>query len=154
MEQPVFEPFSGAKIALLCGNRLIAYKRDDKPGIPYPGLWDLPGGGREGDETPVECALREVAEEFGLRLPPDRVIWARTYPGVWPGSAASHFLAGTVLPEEVAAIRFGDEGQYWRMMTVDEFLHLPDGAPPPPAAAARLPGRESGRRLKPGVSPS
>src|SRR3546814_18606002 len=44
--------FSGAKIALTCGQRLVAYQRDVKPAIPWPGLWDLPGGGREGGETP------------------------------------------------------------------------------------------------------
>src|SRR5690606_34782771 len=45
------EAFSGAKIALVCGGRLVTYQRDAKPSIPWPGLWDLPGGGREGVET-------------------------------------------------------------------------------------------------------
>lgn len=47
------EAFCGAKIALVCGDRLVAYRRDAKPSIPWPGLWDLPGGGREGEEMPV-----------------------------------------------------------------------------------------------------
>ena len=75
------EAFSGAKIALVCGRRLVTYRRDAKPSIPWPGLWDLPGGGREGAETPAECALREAQEEFGLVLAPDRVHWRRAYPG-------------------------------------------------------------------------
>ena len=54
--------FSGTKIALLNRGAVVAYLRDDKPGIPFRGLWDLPGGGREGDEDPVTCALREVEE--------------------------------------------------------------------------------------------
>ena len=29
------------------------------------GQWMTPGGGTEGDETPVECCIREVAEETG-----------------------------------------------------------------------------------------
>ncbi|WP_162869177.1 NUDIX domain-containing protein, partial [Escherichia coli] len=45
--------FGGAKIALLCDGRLLVYQRDDKPGIPWPGMWDLPGGGRENGETPL-----------------------------------------------------------------------------------------------------
>jgi hypothetical protein len=52
--------FGGTKIALLCGDHAVVYLRDDKPGIPFPGMWDLPGGGREGNEGPIECGIREV----------------------------------------------------------------------------------------------
>ncbi|MGC1332995.1 NUDIX domain-containing protein, partial [Pseudomonas sp.] len=52
--------FSGAKIALLCDDLILIYQRDDKPNIPWPGLWDLPGGGREDDETPLQTAVRET----------------------------------------------------------------------------------------------
>ena len=31
-------------------------------------IWMLPGGGRERDETPEECCLREVLEETGLSV--------------------------------------------------------------------------------------
>ena len=54
--------FGGAKIALLCGNSVLTYQRDDKPDIPWPGCWDLPGGGRENDETPLQCVQRETLE--------------------------------------------------------------------------------------------
>lgn len=114
--------FSGAKMAVICGDRLIAYKRDNKPGIPFPGLWDLPGGGREGDETPVECALRELAEEFAIRLPAERVHWCRAY-------GAAYFLATEILPDEVKCICFGDEGERWEMMLIDTFLQHPESAP-------------------------
>lgn len=117
--------FSGAKIALVCGRQLVAYRRDEKPTIPWPGLWDLPGGGREGCETPEDCALREVHEEFGIALTPDRVHWRRRYPGVLDGQRATYFLAAAISEAEVAAIRFGDEGQSWRMMDFDEFVTHP-----------------------------
>jgi len=119
------ESFAGAKIALVCGGRLVVYRRDDKPSIPWPGLWDLPGGGREGGESPVDCALRETEEEFGLVLDPARVHWRRAYPGVLSRQTRTWFLAAAVTEAEVAAIRFGDEGQYWRMMTHAEFLAHP-----------------------------
>lgn len=121
--------FSGAKLALICAGELIAYKRDDKPDIPWPGLWDLPGGGREGDEDPVACALRELEEEFALVLPPERIHWQRAYPGLTPGTPEAWFMVGFVTAEEIAAIRFGEEGQYWQMMALEAFLAHPEAAP-------------------------
>jgi 8-oxo-dGTP diphosphatase len=114
--------FRGAKLALLQDGAILAYLRDDKANIPFPGRWDLPGGGREGDESPIECALRELEEEFALRLPADRIEWERFYPtpDLPPGGA--FFLAGTIRADEIASIRFGDEGQCWRMMSLHEFL--------------------------------
>lgn len=123
------KPFSGAKIALLCEARLVVYRRDDKPSIPWPGLWDLPGGGREGDETPSACALREVEEEFGLPLAPARITWCRSYPSLTVPGRIAWFLAAPISAAEVAAIRFGDEGQYWTMMSCPDFLAQHDVLP-------------------------
>lgn len=114
--------FSGAKIALICDGRVVVYRRDDKPTIPWPGLWDLPGGGREGGETPVACALREVEEEFGLVLEASRVTWCRSYPSLTVPGLIAYFLAAPISEAEVAAIRFGDEGQYWTLMSCPAFL--------------------------------
>jgi len=119
------EAFMGAKIALVCGRRLVTYRRDDKPSSPWPGLWDLPGGGREGGETPAQCALREVEEEFGLVLAPARIHWCRRYPSALVAGQVSYFMAASIDEAEIAAIRFGDEGQYWRMMEATEFLAHP-----------------------------
>ena len=47
--------FVGCKAALLCGDALLTYLRDDKPGLPWANWWDLPGGGREGGEAPAEA---------------------------------------------------------------------------------------------------
>ncbi|MBX7534688.1 NUDIX hydrolase [Qipengyuania sp. GH1] len=120
--------FSGAKIVLKREDRLLAYLRDDKSGIPFPGLWDLPGGGREAGETPAECAMREVEEEFGLHIPVGRIVWSRRYPSPF-GGLASHFLVAHLLAGEIEQITFGSEGQRWRMMTVERFLTRKDAVP-------------------------
>jgi 8-oxo-dGTP diphosphatase len=114
--------FTGAKAALFCGAFVLTYLRDEKPGLRWPGLWDLPGGGREGREGPEDCLLRELEEEFGLRLAPDRLVWRRVFPSMVAAGRASVFFGGWVTPEEVSAIRFGDEGQGWELMPVEGFL--------------------------------
>lgn len=114
--------FVGAKAALFCDGRLLTCLRDDHPGLSWAGLWDLPGGGREGDETPEACLLRELAEEFGLRLSPSRLIWQRVYPSMLDASRLSVFFGGWVTGDEVASIMFGDEGQGWDLMPVATFL--------------------------------
>ena len=46
-------PFHGAKLLLMNQGRMLTLLRDDLAHIPFPAHWDLPGGGREGDEAPV-----------------------------------------------------------------------------------------------------
>ena len=122
----------GAKIALICGTELIAYLRDDKPWIPDPNRWDLPGGVREAGETALDCALRETHEEFGIVVAPASVRHAAIYraeaAGTLPARDVAFFVA-EVSAEQVAGIVFGDEGQRWRMMPVAEFIAREDAVP-------------------------
>ena len=110
------------------GDCLLACLRDDVPHIPFPGHWDLPGGGAEPGETPVDCALRELHEEFGLRLSPAR-LRGRAFPAWNDPARQSWLFRGCLTPAEIAAIRFGDEGQEWRMMPVAEFIAHPRAVP-------------------------
>ncbi len=114
--------FVGAKAAFFCEGAVLACLRDDHPGLSWAGHWDLPGGGREGDEGPEDCLLREMEEEFGLSLPPERLIWRRVFPSIMDANRASFFFGGHLTRAEIAAIRFGDEGQGWAVMPVAEFL--------------------------------
>jgi 8-oxo-dGTP diphosphatase len=116
------EDFSGAKLAAFLGDEILVYRRDNKPGIPFPGLIDLPGGGREGSESPADCALRELAEEFGLIVPPARVHYVRRYEVSWNTGRPSFFLAIDLTAADIAAVKFGDEGEDWRLMPVADFL--------------------------------
>jgi 8-oxo-dGTP diphosphatase len=49
-------------------NEILLYKRDNKPGLPFPGHWDLIGGHVEEGETPEQALVREVKEELDIEL--------------------------------------------------------------------------------------
>jgi 8-oxo-dGTP diphosphatase len=59
---------TGAGIILLnSNNEVLLILRDNKQEIPYPNMWDIPGGMVEKNETAVEAIKREIYEELGLK---------------------------------------------------------------------------------------
>lgn len=115
--------FSGAKVALICDGQVITIQRDDKPGLNFAGMWDLPGGGREDDESPFETAKREVFEELDIDLDANCIVFQKEYPAMLSKNMAAYFLAGSVTKEQIKGIVFGDEGQGWKLIPVSELLN-------------------------------
>ena len=118
------DEFNGAKVALFIGDKLLVILRDDDPAIPFPDVWDFPGGGREGDETPFETLAREVLEEVGLVLPHEAVIWERALPRSQDASQLIWFFVARLPEGRENEIIFGDEGQRWDLMTPAAFMAL------------------------------
>jgi len=57
MEYTVVAIFRGTEI-------LMQYKLRG----PFPNKWNLPGGKLQEDESPIDCAIREVSEETGIDI--------------------------------------------------------------------------------------
>lgn len=121
--------FTGSKIALICGDKVLTILRDDKDDIPCPNMWELPGGGREGDESPFECVAREVYEELGIHLTEDCLLWSKIYPSVIFKDKQSVFMVGQLRQEQFDSIVFGDEGQGYKLMSIEEFLNSKQAVP-------------------------
>jgi 8-oxo-dGTP diphosphatase len=49
-------------------HQVLLFLRDNIPTIPFPNMWDVPGGHVEPDETPESCIVREMKEEMELEL--------------------------------------------------------------------------------------
>jgi 8-oxo-dGTP diphosphatase len=112
--------FVGAKVAVFVSGEIICLLRDiDRP-IPWPGHWDVLGGGREGDESPWDCVRREASEESGLELRQSDVKWAQQYmnsrgANVW-------FFVAEISEERGAVAALQNEGQAIGRMTPDAYL--------------------------------
>jgi 8-oxo-dGTP diphosphatase len=79
-------------------HQVLLHLRDDKPEIPYPNKWGLPGGHIDDSETPEECILREMQEELGLVLQNIRLFVAveRAY-----GTEHTYWVRAHFQPEEI-----------------------------------------------------
>jgi 8-oxo-dGTP diphosphatase len=71
MSQPKMREIAAAVLFDTNGHLLLQL-RDNVPGILFPGKVGLFGGHREGNETFLECVVREVHEELSYYLPRER----------------------------------------------------------------------------------
>lgn len=126
MTDATAEPFSGAKLILYLGDRIVVIRRDVKPGLPWPGYLDFPGGAREPGESPEACALRETQEEIGLIVDRTDLIWRTRRDGQ---SGLSWFFAARLPATHAADIVFGNEGQGWDLMLPAQYIAAPDAIP-------------------------
>lgn len=91
----------GSNAIITCNGRLLLERRVDSD------MWGLVGGGVKKQETGLQAIVREVYEELGLRVPPERFRKLRVY-----GE-----------PGRIAAYR---DGSVWRMVIVVYGLDLPE----------------------------
>ena len=105
--------------------RFLFQRRDENPEILYPGMIGLFGGHREGNETFLECVVREVYEEISYFIPSERFLHLASYEGADPRGGTLHaeiFIVNdvpadllvitegallSVTPEDVAAVGSG-----------------------------------------------
>jgi|SRR5665213_201664 len=121
--------FLGVKVALFVNDKLLVIQRDDKPGLRFAGLWDFPGGGREHGESPKQCAIREIKEELGIELSDNLFMWQNEYPSMHEATSRAYFLVAKIDDGLATSIKFGDEGQGWKLMAVDKFMASNDVVP-------------------------
>jgi 8-oxo-dGTP diphosphatase len=69
---------------------LLLQLRDDRPDIIYPGAIGLFGSHREGDESALDCVVRELAEELTYDIAPGRFV-----PLAWREGEDSERSGGT-----------------------------------------------------------
>ncbi len=89
----------GANAIITCNGKLLLEKRRDCD------IWGLVGGGVKKQETPLQGITREIYEEIGLRVPPEKFLKLGVYGE--PGRIAAY-----------------QDGSIWRMVIVVFALEL------------------------------
>lgn len=117
--------FHGVKVALLHEDKLLMHLRDNTPGLFNANMWDFPGGGREGEETPYECAIREIQEELGVALTEQSFVWEKEYPAQKDPTQRALFMVARISKQDVDSVVL-TEGQKWDLISLEDFFHRSD----------------------------
>lgn len=120
--------FHGVKIALMIDDKLLMFLRDNKPGLFNANMWDFMGGGRENQETPFECAIREIQEEIGITLSPGSIVWEKWYPAQKDPNQKAVFMVAKIAKKDISGINL-TEGQKWDLFDQETFFAKQDVIP-------------------------
>ncbi len=71
--KPTMGAHLGSNAIIVCNGKLLLEKRRDSD------VWGLIGGGVKPQETELQAMVREVKEELGIRITPNRFIRLRSY---------------------------------------------------------------------------
>lgn len=120
--------FEGSAVFLIAPDGSILLQQRDDPVPPAgAGRWTVPGGQREGDETPRETALREFEEETGIRLARLRFFQTVTRAEI-PELIAERthlFFADDDVPRAAIQVNEGLDFRYWLPGQIEQLLLNP-----------------------------
>ncbi|GAA4283312.1 hypothetical protein GCM10022261_08430 [Brevibacterium daeguense] len=102
------------------GDGALLLVRRGRP--PQPGLWSVPGGKSEGNETLRETAARETFEETGLHVDVGEHLWQLDIPVSDELVYEVHDFAATVAGGRLQA---GDDATEVTWVPRDQIAHLP-----------------------------
>jgi 8-oxo-dGTP pyrophosphatase MutT (NUDIX family) len=101
--------------------RVLLQQRDDAVGPAGYGRWAVPGGGREGDESPAQTLVREFQEETGATL--QRFQHFGDFLGMMrPDDSRGllhAFCSNDVVPRDRITVMEGLDFQYWHPSQMD-----------------------------------
>lgn len=109
-----------ANVVLVKDTSVLLQLRDDKPGIAYPGSWDLPGGKIEEGEEPEVAAVREFCEETDYQLKNPQYLTSVEYTFIDGNPIAVFFIENY---DGVQPINC-HEGQKMEFVPIEEALKL------------------------------
>ena len=113
-------------ILLDTDGRFLLQLRDNVPHIQHPGKIGLFGGGREGSESFLDCIVREIHEEIGYYLPPERFERIFRWFGAGDTGSGRAVHAELFLARDVPVERLTVAEGSLKIVAVDELEQLRD----------------------------
>ena len=110
----------GASAVIISGGKILLFHRDDINTIPFPDCWQLPGGGIEAGETPLEGLQRELFEE--VTYVPKNLQPVGYFDNMLGKSYI--YIAYVTPDEEKKFVHKKDEGQEIGFFALDDALKL------------------------------
>lgn len=110
----------GAKAFIIYNKKLLLILRDNKPNIPSPNKWGLPGGAIRKNELALKAIKRELKEE--INIVPQNIIYLgkQIYKD---GSEVFRYLA-KITKNEFQNVKLGNEGQKLEFFNLNEINQL------------------------------
>ncbi len=105
-------PSVGVGVVVTRGDHVLLVRRRWPPGA---GTWSTPGGYLDYGETPAECAVREAAEETGVRVESPRFVAVtndlfpedgRHFVTIWMEAAHAGGEAALAAADELSEVRW------------------------------------------------
>ncbi len=118
--------FHGVKGLIQIDDIIIVIRRDTLE-LNAPFQVDLPGGGREQDESPFETLHREIREMLHIPIEAEDIIYSKRYPHTHSKKDDTFFMVTKRLEVDPKSIIFGEKGLMYYAMTVHDLLQHPDG---------------------------
>ena len=110
----------GVKAFVIYNKRLLLILRDNKPNIPSPNKWGLPGGAIRKNEKSLKAIKRELKEE--INIVPQNIIYLgkQIYED---GSEVSRYFS-KLTKDEFKNVKLCSEGQKLEFFSLDKISQL------------------------------
>jgi 8-oxo-dGTP diphosphatase len=118
--------FHGVKGIVRIDDKIIVMRRDmNAPHLPL--YIDLPGGGREGKESPFKALQREITEMLHILIVESDIVYAKRYENNDDRADDTFLLVTEILKIDEKKIVLGEKGLMYYTMTMHDFLEHPEG---------------------------
>jgi len=110
-------PASSGALVVYKG-KILLIRRDNKPTIPNPNMWSIPGGQVEKGESFDEALVREIKEEIGITPKNYQLL------GFFETEKQNAIYLLELTNEEIQEIKLGDEGQELKWFKPQEIADI------------------------------
>jgi len=110
-------PASSGALVVYKG-KILLIRRDNKPTIPNPNMWSIPGGQVEKGESFDEALVREIKEEIGITPKNYQLL------GFFETEKQNAIYLLELTNEETQEIKLGNEGQELKWFKPQEIADI------------------------------